>query len=124
MRLINLLKNVVLQPSETTSDSPSIDPDYAYMILSNERRRRAVEFLSEFGVGDRVPVGDIADNISDGDRKACYISLIQCQLVKMENARNDGMGVVDYDERSKTVTVREELHVLHRAHVGVQSVID
>jgi|AntDeeMinimDraft_5_1070356.scaffolds.fasta_scaffold00766_8 hypothetical protein len=128
MRLLKAIQNVVSNRSETQSTTPSIDPEYAYMILSNARRRRVIDYLSRFDVGDQVPVGTIADHLADAysdDRKCCYVSLIQAHLVKMETDRSgNGEGVVDYDERAKTITVREELHVLQNAHTCVQSVID
>jgi|GEM_PF-1825894 hypothetical protein len=123
MRLIKTLKNAVLNRSKTTSTTPSIDPDYAYMLLSNERRRCVIEFLAGFDVGEQVSAGSIADHMSGQgrDRKCCYVSLIQAHLIKFDN---NGDGVIDYDKRGKVVTVREELHVLQNAHTCVQSVID
>jgi predicted transcriptional regulator len=101
-----------------------IGSDYAYDILSNTRRRRTIEYLSKFDVGQEVDVRDIADHLSTSgsDRTACYIALIQSHLTQLDGEGCEGL--IDYNERAKKVTVRPELHTLYRAHTDFKKEIN
>jgi hypothetical protein len=106
MQLLQALKDTVSQ-----NEAASIDSAYAYDMLSNERRRRVIAFLSDFDPGHEVPVGDIADHLAAAgdDRTAAYVALLQSHLQQLDT------GLIDYDERAKTVTVRPALHTIYRA---------
>jgi hypothetical protein len=84
-------------------------PAGAFDAIANSRRRRVVLSLSR-STGD-VPVNDLAVEIAaiengldpskvrSNERASAYISLTQRHLDTL-----DGVGAVDYDDRSKTVT--------------------
>lgn len=120
MSLLEKLRNTVSQQNQSPSSS-SIPPSDCYSILSNERRRLVIEYLAEFDSGETVSCGDLADHLESlGDeRKAAYISVIQ-----QHAGRLDQSGIVAYDDREKTVTVRSELHAVHDAHKSVENVLD
>ncbi|WP_336134220.1 DUF7344 domain-containing protein [Natronomonas amylolytica] len=113
MQLLKKLKDTVAK--QDSSNRSTIDSDDAYYVLSNDRRRRVVEFLAEYEVGAEVSVSTLADRLSDGqNRTACYVALHQNHLGVL--SVDDGVGVIDYDNRAQTVVVRPELFSLHRAH--------
>lgn len=123
MQLLKRLRDT-LEP-QTTQSASGIDPAYAYDLLANDRRRRVVEFLVEFEPDTEVDVRDVADAISQGDRNACYVSLIQSHLIKFDNSGDDnGNCLLDYDERAKTVKIRPELHAVFRAHEAFANELD
>lgn len=120
---MQLLKRIrdTFEPQSNQS-AREIDPAYAYDLLSNERRRRVIEFLVEFEPGTEVDVRDVADAISQGgDRNASYVSLIQSHLTKYDNDNN---GLVEYDERAKTIKIRPELHAVYRGHEAFVNELD
>lgn len=119
MQLLKRLRHTI-DPQSNQSAS-EIDPAYAYDLLANERRRRVIEFLVDFEPDTEVDVRDIADAISQGDRNCIYVSLIQSHLIRYNN---DGDGVLEYDERAKTVTIRPELHAVYRAHEAFTNELD
>ncbi|WP_438266581.1 DUF7344 domain-containing protein [Haloarchaeobius litoreus] len=122
MRLLDRIRDTVSQQTDTPATT-SINPEDAYRALSNERRRRVIEFLAESDVGDDVPVGTLADRLSDGtNRTACYVALVQNHMCVLST--DDGIGVVDYDCQAKIATVRPELFSLHRAHTAFESKLD
>ncbi|MFC7230560.1 hypothetical protein ACFQMM_02675 [Saliphagus sp. GCM10025308] len=123
MQLLKRLRDAIEpQPNQSAS---KIDPAYAYDLLANERRRRIIEFLVEFEPGTIVDVRDIADAISQGDRNACYVSLIQSHLTKFDNSEDDNRNcLLEYDERAKTVKIRPELHAVYRAHEAFANELD
>jgi hypothetical protein len=120
MQLLDRIRNTI-EPQSNQSAS-EIDPAYAYELLANERRRRVIEFLADFEPGTEVDVRDVADAISQGeDRNRTYISLIQSHLTKYHN---DGEGLVEYNERAKTLTIKPELHAVYRAHEAFVNKLD
>lgn len=81
--------------------------DDVFGLLSARRRRAVLRVLDE--AGGEATFGHITNEIataehgSDGDasqRKAVYVSLYQTHVPKLREA-----GVVEYDERTKTVTL-------------------
>ena len=121
MQLLNRLRDT-LDPQSDQSAS-NIDPAYAHDLLKNERRRRVIKFLVEFEPDTEVAVRDIADACSQGgsDRTAWYVSLTQSHLIKYHNA---GDGLLEYNERAKTVTIKPELHAVYRAHKAFSDALD
>lgn len=122
MSLLDRIRDTVSQETDNPATTP-INPEDGYRVLSNERRRRVVGFLAESEVGDDVPVGTLADRLSDGtNRTACYVALTQSHICVL--SIDDGIGAVDYDRQSKVVTVRPELMVLHQAAVAFEDELD
>ena len=114
MRFAHWLLNALR--GTTTNNTADITVQEAYSILSNNRRRQTIGYLAQFDAGDTVEVGEIADKLSSrGERKALYVSLIQTHLIKMDEI--GGRGVIDYNDRAKTVTVHASLHELHAGHL-------
>ena len=121
MRLLKRFKNTVT-PSKRPSpaSTPSIPPSEAYALLSNERRRLIIAYLVDMDQST-TDAGEIADYLSSigDDRTAAYISCIQQQLPRMAQA-----GLIDYDERQKTVRPLASLDAVHRAHRAVERTLD
>lgn len=93
----------------------SLPIDEAYSILANERRRKILTVLTTYDTGEELTAGELADILAErgDDRSACYVSLIQRHLVRLGQ---DGLGIIDYDPRAKTIRVRSEAHTLASAH--------
>ena len=94
---------------ETASLAIPMDPDVAFNAIGNSRRRRVVLSLSR--ASRAVPTNELAveiaaienaidpSKVGSDERTSVYISLTQQHLETL-----DEVGVVDYDDRSKTVT--------------------
>ncbi|WP_208613656.1 DUF7344 domain-containing protein [Halorubrum ezzemoulense] len=97
-----------------TLDEPAslaipMDPDVAFDAIGNSRRRRVVLSLSR--ASRAIPTDELAveiaaienaidpSKVGSDERTSVYISLTQQHLETL-----DEVGVVDYDDRSKTVT--------------------
>lgn len=90
------------------ADDVDMDADAVFELLSNRRRRYALDHLREVG-RDELSVGALADAVAareqdagDGDgptRQSVYVSLQQTHLPRLVEA-----GVVDHDPASKRVT--------------------
>jgi len=121
MRLLNRLKNTVT-PSNCTSpaSTQSVSPSEVYSLLSNKRRRLIIAYLAEMDKST-TNAREIADHLSsiDDDRTAAYISCIQHQLPKMSKA-----GLIEYNERKKTVHPLAALDAVHEAHKAVERTLD
>lgn len=97
--------------AEPTSLAIPMDPDAAFISISNSRRRRVLLSLSR--TQDEVAASDLAVEIAaiengidpsmvrSDDRTSVYIALTQTHLETLDDA-----GAVDYDDRSKTVPQR------------------
>lgn len=121
MRLLKRFKNTVT-PSNRTSpaSTPSVPPSEAYSLLANERRRLIIAYLANMdeSTTDAREIADYLSSIGD-DRTPAYISCIQQQLPRMAQA-----GLIDYDEREKTVRPRPPLDAVYEAHKAVERTLD
>ena len=100
----------------TTNSTGDITVQEAYSILSNRRRRQTIKYLAQFDEGTTVEVRELADQLSSrGERKTMYVSLIQTHLIKLDEIGE--RGVIDYNDRAKTVTVHASLRELHAGHL-------
>jgi DNA-binding transcriptional ArsR family regulator len=117
MSLLNALKNRFDTTEDTTANIP---PSDIYAILKNERRRRIIDYLADTD-GDESSASDIADHLATmGDeRKTAYVSVSQQHLSRMEKS-----GLIEYNERSKEIRVREELAVVAEVHQVVEEKLD
>jgi DNA-binding transcriptional ArsR family regulator len=78
-----------------------LDPDCAFALLSNRRRRRLLCLLVRSG--EERSLRALADEIvaraeDDGAYRSVYVSLYQSHVPRLAEA-----GVVDYDETARTV---------------------
>jgi hypothetical protein len=99
-------------PDETTSLAVPMEPDVAFDAIGNSRRRRVVLSLSR--ASKAVPTNELAveiaaienaidpSKVGSDERTSVYIALTQQHLETL-----DEVGVVDYDDRSKTVTATD-----------------
>ncbi|WP_218827778.1 DUF7344 domain-containing protein [Halorubrum halodurans] len=95
--------------SESASLAIPLDPDSVFDAIGNRRRRRVLLSLSR--APDEVTADELAveiaaiengidpSKVGSDDRTPVYIALTQRHLETL-----DGVGAVDYDDRSKTVT--------------------
>lgn len=105
--------------TESTRLFESYDPDVSeetvFAILGNERRRLVLHALRQRAPDTDVGLGSLAEQVTAwengittaevgaDERKSVYTSLQQLHLPKMDEA-----GIVEFDERSGTVTVTPE----------------
>jgi hypothetical protein len=99
--------------TEAATRGESLDEAAIHDILSNDRRRLAINCLQEADDG-RLSVRDLSEQVAtletDEDppprnkRQSAYVSLHQTHLPKL-----DKLGVVDYDADSKVVTLTERI---------------
>ncbi|WP_199058243.1 hypothetical protein [Halorubrum sp. C191] len=99
-------------PDETASLAVPMEPDVAFDAIGNSRRRRVVLSLSR--ASKAVPTNELAveiaaienaidpSKVGSDERTSVYIALTQQHLETL-----DEVGVVDYDDRSKTVTATD-----------------
>ncbi|WP_336001155.1 DUF7344 domain-containing protein [Halorientalis halophila] len=93
--------------------SEGLSADDAFEVLRNGRRRRVLAYLYDVGdEGDDVTLGELAEHvaaleadttvsdITSNERKRVYVGLYQSHLPKM-----DSVGVLEYDEQVKTVSL-------------------
>ena len=116
MRVAERLRDVLTrtdsdtgQPADTT-----IDPNDAYWLLGNERRRQALAYI--VGVDSEwVSLSELAEHLADEDdsdsRKREYISLYQSHVPEL-----DASGVLEYDEQSKEVRSTDVARRVWAAH--------
>ncbi|WP_224268528.1 DUF7344 domain-containing protein [Haloprofundus salinisoli] len=120
---MHLLKHLisVLRPSNHTSSAttPSVSPSEAYALLANERRRVIIAYLADMDMST-TDAGEIADYLSSigDDRTPAYISCIQVQLPRMAKA-----GLIDYDERQKTVRPLAPLDTVYEVDNFVEHIL-
>ena len=92
---------------ETSAEGGELAEGEIHDVLRNDRRRMVLELLGD--AGEPVTARELSEAIaareSDSEppprdvRQSVYISLQQTHLPKL-----DGLGIVDYDESTKTVT--------------------
>lgn len=92
------------------SDQRGLDPDRAFALLSNERRRHVLcllaqrdEELSLQTAATEVIArlgGVDPDDVDDGTYRSVYVSLYQNHLPQLAEA-----GVIHYDEEERTVRI-------------------
>jgi Mn-dependent DtxR family transcriptional regulator len=117
MSLLSTLRQTVAKNwnhhSETQFD---FEPQIAYEILRNRRRRHILQYIASRDT--TVSVGDIADHLAhyhDEDRTAVYVASIQNHLPKLDQA-----GICDYDENRKLI----ELTPRGRAVVEIHQTVE
>lgn len=96
-------------PTRTRHDA-EIEREEVFEVLSNARRRYAIELLNQHEPGDEIDLGDLVEyvaarendtTIADVDykqRKRVYSSLRQTHLPKL-----DGCGLIEYDRSRGTI---------------------
>ena len=111
------------EESTRQADDGELPLDVLYSLLSNERRRRTLRFLSE---EPETTLGELAEHIAaiengkpvdavnSTERKRVYICLYQCHLPKLDDA-----GVIDFDQARKTVRPAGHAEELLRYLPGV-----
>ncbi|WP_178915584.1 hypothetical protein [Natronomonas gomsonensis] len=120
MQLLNAIREQ-FDTTDAESDSPNLPPTVVYELLNNERRRRIIEYLVQYDVGEEVACSDVADHLSTlGDDRTCaYVSLTQ-----QHAGRLDACGACAYNDREKTLRVRSEIHAVYAAHEAVEQTLD
>ncbi|MCU4718623.1 DUF7344 domain-containing protein [Halapricum hydrolyticum] len=93
-----------------SEDTDILSPDQAFDILSNQRRRYALHYLSEHPEGEKLQElarrlaaweNEISvEKVSKKQQKRVYVSLYQTHIPKLE-----AEGVVDYDSESGLITL-------------------
>lgn len=88
----------------------NLDPVEIHEVLSNERRQLVIILLRD--ASDPMSARELSEQIAQEEtgesppprniRQSAYVSLHQTHLPKL-----DDMGIVDYDEGSKTVTLKD-----------------
>lgn len=108
-------KSIPAGVEQDVSDTPQLDLDDLFHALSNERRRRALQYLIERD-DDQFEMGDVAEvvasqeydiprkNLSSDQRQRIYIALYQCHLPQLAK-----VGLIDYDQKRGTIEKRPEL---------------
>ncbi|APE95368.1 DUF7344 domain-containing protein [Halodesulfurarchaeum formicicum] len=93
-----------------TIRSGAMDPDTAFSLLSNQRRRHVLCLLAERG--EAVPLSDVAteiasrmndvdpDKVEDADYRSVYVALYQNHVPRLAEA-----GVVEYDDTARTARI-------------------
>ncbi|GAA0243771.1 hypothetical protein ACFFQF_03470 [Haladaptatus pallidirubidus] len=89
-----------------------LDESQIHNVLRNDRRREAIRYLRESG--GSLTVDDLAEHIATLEtdetpaprkvRKSVYVSLHQTHLPKL-----DDLGIVEYDQRSKELTLEDRV---------------
>ncbi|WP_435152858.1 DUF7344 domain-containing protein [Haladaptatus sp. DFWS20] len=89
-----------------------LDESQIHNVLRNDRRREAIRHLRESG--GSLTVDDLAEHIATLEtdespaprnvRKSVYVSLHQTHLPKL-----DDLGIVEYDQRSKELTLKDRV---------------
>jgi DNA-binding transcriptional ArsR family regulator len=107
----------------------SLDISTVWDLLSNDRRRLVILALAEHGrgyegLGPYVSVGDLAEFLAEVSRnsptrKAMYVSLHQNHLDTLDDA-----GVVEYDDRGKSVRAKLPLYKLESMILEMERTID
>lgn len=120
MSLLSTLRQAV-ERNPDYCDEPNLDPETAYEILKNRRRRHILQYVS---TQDETPVsvGDTANFLAkhhDEDRTAVYVAAIQSHLPKM-----DEVGVCLYDENRKLVELTPRGRAVLEVHRAVIRILD
>ena len=115
--------SVIRRQRSPTPDESPLSVSQIHTILSNDRRRLAIE---EVKLADEaVSVREVSEKIATYEsgesppprklRQSVYVSLIQTHLPKLESA-----GVIAYDEQQKTITEGTEIPRISR-HMGISA---
>lgn len=98
------------QSTSVLNQTKQLEQSDIHDILRNDRRRRIIEILRD--TGDTVTVSELSEQIASVEtgetppprdvRKSVYVSLHQTHLPKL-----DDWGVINYDYRSKELTLLE-----------------
>jgi hypothetical protein len=105
----------MLNVLETAGDADSngaLEEGDIHDVLRNDRRRLAIEALrdrngeaSVRGLAEEVAARETGeDPPPENKRQSVYVSLHQTHLPKL-----DGLGIIDYDDDSKSVTLAERV---------------
>lgn len=98
------------------SSDDDINLTEIYTLLGNQRRLLVIEYLSLFNQGTSVKVRHVArvirgielgippNRVSTEDYESAYNGLIQTHLPKLADK-----GLIEYNEREKTVVVTSQL---------------
>ncbi|ELZ91993.1 hypothetical protein C440_16814 [Haloferax mucosum ATCC BAA-1512] len=91
-----------------TTSEPGLSETRIHEVLSNDRRRMAIEFLQD---GD-LTLRELSERIAEAEtgesppprniRQSAYVSLQQTHIPKLVE-----LDIVDYDEESKVVSLAE-----------------
>lgn len=94
-----------------SDETPELDENRIYEVLSSERRRETINYLRD--AEGAVPIGELAEHIAGietGDspppkdaRKTVYVSLHQTHLPELDELR-----IVNYDREDKTIEVADQ----------------
>lgn len=120
MSLLSTLRQAV-EKNRDHCDEPNLDPETAYEILKNRRRRHILQYVST-QEDTPVPVGDCANFLAkhhNEDRTAVYVAAIQSHLPKMDQA-----GVCSYDENRKLVELTPRGRAVIEVHQAVIGFLD
>ena len=92
------------------TESSDLEESQIHNVLRNDRRRRTIKHLRE--TDGTMTVDELAEHIATLEtgespaprkvRKSVYVSLHQTHLPKL-----DDLGIVEYDQRSKELTLQE-----------------
>lgn len=120
MSLLSTLRQTI-ERNQSTCDDTQLDPETAYEMLKNRRRRLILQYVAA-QEDTPVPVGDIADYLArhhDEDRTPVYVASIQSHLPKASQA-----GVVSYDENRKLVELTPRGRAVIEIHQAVMKLLD
>lgn len=120
MSLLSTLRQTV-ERNQNNCDETELDPETAYEMLKNRRRRRILQYVA---AQDDTPVSvsDIADDLArhhDEDRTAVYVAAIQSHLPKMSQEK-----LCSYDETLKVVELTPRGLAVIETHQAVRELLD
>ena len=100
----------MVHESMAANAEPELAPVDIHDVLSNERRRMVLSILRE--EGGQTTARELSERIAELEtgqsppprniRQSAYVSLHQTHLPKL-----DDLGIIDYDESAKTVTLTD-----------------
>lgn len=103
-------ESAVTETEAETSVDPSLGPDRIFEVLKNQRRRRTLQYLTEYD--SPVTIGALAEHIAalendtteaaltSRERKRVYVGLYQCHLPKM-----DDTGAIEFNKARGTIAL-------------------
>ncbi|WP_224333801.1 DUF7344 domain-containing protein [Haloprofundus halobius] len=106
-----------------TDNDPDLSPTEIFSLLSNERRRYALHYLSS-RVG-AIPIGEVAEQIAiwEGDPtmdryQRVYVGLIHNHLSRLGHA-----GVIAYDSDEELITTTDGIDAV-RPYLELAACVD
>ncbi len=94
-----------------SDETPELDENRIYEVLSSERRRETINYLRD--AEGAVSIGELAEHIAEIEtgespppkdaRKTVYVSLHQTHLPELDDLR-----IVNYDQDDKTIEVADQ----------------